>query len=333
MVLEKINLKTLLMTGLSIALLSRANIALAERQTTRESLDRMEEILKMRVDNGALQPRDVLPAIVVSTEPAFEESKTRFPTSALNSLIGIFGAASLRVCEACMAPQTYSDGKRLQQTMGALALTDIAFLDETSRGSAPPAVSAIWLNETEEGVSMRMVDLRTGRILFAENFDPQLTESTRTSRNMNIARDVLRRNRGESLTHAFLDVGIYPNQHIALDWVEQWGESNTNLTGVSFSFIEPVLGLGAVYNKAYPDLGNALLGGKVMLSFPTAIVRVLSRDSSTKLIDPILTAVGIFRYPIPFMNGNYAINFFVTTNAKVGLGVSSLNTSFLPVLP
>jgi hypothetical protein len=99
---------------------------------------------------------------------------------------------------------------------------------------------------------------------------------------------------------------------------------------------DPVLGLGASYAEAFPGLMNSLLGGKLLMSVPTALIKSLTRnlgETSPNGIDPLLTLVGIARTPVPFLNGDYALNVFFSTNGRFGLGVSTLNSSLLPVIP
>jgi hypothetical protein len=305
--------------------------ALGQRDTTREALTRLEESVSLEIEEGRLNVKDLAPAIVVSVQPSFEESKAWYPTAALSTLVHLFGAAGLRSCEACMAPRLWVEEGRVEQSSAGLGAAEIARLDESSRGTSAPARSAIWLDETVEGVSLRIIDLRNSRIVLAENYDRVLAEEGRTTYNMRLAEELSRRSRGDSLAHTFFDIIVYPGQHFSFDVADQWGETNANLFGVSASLYDPVIGVGAAYYRVFPNAYNLTVGGKVLMSVPTAIVRNISSSGDTQVFDRLLTAVLIARMPIG--RTNYAVTFGASTNGQIGLGLSLLNFSVLPFLP
>ena len=89
--------------ALLVALLP--TVAFAQRDTSREALSRLEESLTLQLERGGLSASSVLPAIVVSVTPAYEETRAWYPNAALGALIKVFGTSGLRACEACMAPR------------------------------------------------------------------------------------------------------------------------------------------------------------------------------------------------------------------------------------
>jgi hypothetical protein len=306
-------------------------LAWAQRETSRDALDRLEETLAVRLEEGSgLVIKDLTPAIVVSVTPAYEETKTWFPTAALATLIRVFGAPGLRSCEACRAPRLYMQDGRIEHNTGNLGTVEISRLDESVRGKAAPARSAIWLEETQEGVSLKIIDLRNSRIVMAESFDPSLSEAARTRNNVALTKELDRRARGDSLTHAFVDITVFPHQHISLDWTEQWGDTNANISGFTISILDPVIGVGGAYYRVLPFALNLMVGAKLVLSVPTGLVRALSPNSGN-VIDPLMT--GVFVVRLPFGRSNFGITLTVSTNAKVGIGLSLLNVSLLPFLP
>jgi hypothetical protein len=317
-----------LLLRLSLVLALLPATALAQRDTTREALARLDETMVHRLEDG-VAVKDLLPAIVVSVAPAFEESKAWYPTAALASLVRVFGSSGLRACEACLAPRLYVEEGKIEQSTGALSAAEITRLDEASRGKGAPARTAIWLDETAEGVSLRIIDLANSRIVLAENFDPALITQTRTIKNFSLSRELDRRAKGESLAHTFIDVAVFPGQHVSFDWTEQWGDTNANLSGVSLSAFDPVLGIGAVYFRVIPQAWNLMVGAKVLMSVPTAAVNAVGQSGS--VIDPLLTGVLLVRLPI--FSTNYAVILSASTNGKFGIGISFLNFSLLPFLP
>lgn len=286
-------------------------------------------MLELRIADGLLARDAVAPAILVRAQPRYAESDDWFATRAVEVLQKTLGPGSLRLCEACMAPRAWVDDGRITYQTGPVALEEVARLDEQTRGQSPPARSAVWIDEHRHGVSVRIVDLHTGRVLFAQNVDPNLVELRNTRRVYTLTEELERRARGDSLTQAFVDVTLYPRQHISLDWTDQWGPTNANLTGVTLSLVDPVVGLGVCHYRRV-DVFNMLIGAKGLVSLPTAVARSLSGEGG-QVIDPLLTGVAVAR--VPFGRSNYGATVTVSTNGAVGVGLSLLNVSLLPVLP
>jgi len=320
----------LLLKHLALLAALLPTVALAQRDTSREALARVEETLTLRLEQGGIALKDVTPAIVVSVSPAFEESKAWYPTAALQTLVRVFGSAALRSCEACMASRLFVEEGRLEQFTTTLGTEEIIRLDENTRGKAPPARVAIWLDETLEGASLRIIDLHNSRIVFVQNFDPGLTALARTRRNFTLTEELERRARGDSLTHTFFDVTVYPGQHVSLDIAEQWGDTNANLAGLSLSAYDPVVGVGGAYYRVIPNALNLMVGAKVLLSVPTAIASGIS-GQPTQVLDPLLT--GVFMVRMPIASSNYGVTFSASTNGRVGIGLSLMNITALPFLP
>lgn len=313
-----------------------ASPAFAGTATTRDAITRLEGVFQVRIDEGKLRRRDLLPAIVVSMDVRYEESKDWFAPEALAALARMLGPEQLRVCEACMAPSTHALEGRVEYRSGPLSMDEILRFDEAARGTAPPARAAIWIDETSRGVGIKVVELSTSRVLFAQNIDPELRDERDTEQIMRASAELERRVRGDSLTHLFFDATLYPGQHVSLDWTDQWGETNRNFTGVTLSAFDPVAGFGLVYYRVIGvwDIAGfpiaPQVGGKVVLSLPTAIIEGITGED-TDALDPILSGVFVLR--IPFGRSNYALLATASTNLRFGVGISLLNVSFLPVLP
>lgn len=306
-------------------------MALAQRDTTREALSRLEASLSVRATEGGVLPtKDLLPVIIVSTEARFEETRAWYPTQAIATLVRLFGPASVRLCEACMAPRLRVEGGRVEQSSVGLDVPEIVRFDEGVRGKSAPARAAIWLDETVRGVSLRIVDLSNSRVVLAENFDDARTDAEALKRNAWALKEEERRARGDALTHTFIDIAVLPSQHISFDWCEQWGDTNANLAGVSVSAFDPVLGVGGSYFRIIPEAFNLTVGAKVHVSLITALARALSPDLQS-IIDPLFTATLVVRWPI--FKTNFGLVATLSTNGRVALGISLLNVSLLPVLP
>ncbi len=315
----------LLVLALALAL---GRPAWADPATTRDAMDRLEETLELRLQDGRI-PRDaVAPILLVQAQPRYAASEAWFPTRSIELLEAVFGTG-LRLCAACNAPRVYTQSGRMVMQTGPVGLDEVAELDAQSRGDAPAARTAVWLDEVPGGVSIRIVDLATGRVVFAQNIDPTLSEQANSARMATLTEELERRNRGDGLTQAFVDVAVLPGQHISLDWTDQWGRENRNLSGVTLTLVDPVVGIGASHHRA-TRLFHTMVGAQAVVSLPTALVSAVSADAG-ELIDPLVTVAGVVR--VPFGRSNYGGVLTVSTNGTVGIGISLLNVSLLPVIP
>jgi hypothetical protein len=306
---------------------------MAQRESTRGALTRLEEFLPRRLNDGVISLKELTPALVVSTQPAFEQTRAWYPSAALAALSRVFGVGGLRACEACMAQRLMVEDGRLEQFSTSLSVQDLVRLDEVTRGTTSRAVSAIWLDETLEGVALRIVDLRNGRILVAENVDQHLASQAASRDTVTIAQELERRSRGDALTHTFADFGLLPQQHISLDWLEQWGPDNCNLSGFSLSVIDPVAGLGVAYFRVIPIALNLMVGAKFLLSVPNAIINAFNMGGPPNNLLGDQTFTGAFQLRLPLFKTNYAVFASISTNGRVAIGISLLNFTILPVLP
>lgn len=318
------------LTRATVLLVLVAAPAFAQREATRGALARLEELLPRRLNDGALSMKELTPALVVSTLPAFEQTRAWYPAAALSTLARTFSAGALRACEACMAQRLTVEDGRIEQVATSLSVQDLVRLDEATRGTSPPAVTGIWLDETAEGVAVRMVDLRNGRILIAENVDEKLSTQVQSRDSISKAQELDRRSRGDSLTHLFVDLGIGPQQHVSFDWLEQWGPDNCNLSGFSISVVDPVLGLGVSYFRVIPFAFNLMVGAKFFVSVPNALAGAFSDGPPPNLLgDQMFTGAAQLR--LPLFKTNYALFASLSTNGRVSFGITLLNISFLPI--
>ncbi len=301
----------------------------ADPTATRDALDRLQEVLEVQAEAGAFGAAGSQPVILVRAEPRYIESEAWFQTRVVEVLVPVFADGGLRVCEACSASRAQvGDGAMVVQS-GPVTLDEVRALDDAARGTAPVAGLAVWVDETISGVSVRVVDLSNGRVVLARNVDPNLAESRRSRRTYTQAEELARRARGDGLTQSFVDVAVFPGQHVSIDWTDQWGPDNRRLSGVTVSLFDPVLGVGACHHRA-TRLFDTTVGAQVLMSVPTALVNSFGTDVGD-VIDPMLTAAGVIR--VPFGRKNYGINLIASTNSRVGVGISLLNATLLPVLP
>ncbi len=306
--------------------------AYAQSPTTVDALVRLGEVLELRLEDGQLEADRLRPAVLVSAVALDPAHQAWFSTRAVEVLLLQLGAGSLRICEACMAPRFVTDSTGLTLQTGPVGLDEVSRLDERYRGGAEPAQVGIWLDEQRSGVSVRIVDLASGQVVFAQNVDPMLAEVKNTARIYHLSSELERRARGDGLTQSFVDIGMFPGQHLSLDWTDQWGDTNRNLSGFTLSVFDPLIGVGASHYRCV-KAANMTFGGKLVLSLPTAAVRSIGdvADAGDELLDPLVTIVGVAR--IPFGRSNYGGLVSLSTNGRLGIGISLMNLRLFPVFP
>ncbi len=305
-------------------------MAVASPSATNEAFERLDELLTRRLEDGLLAREDIVPTMLVATKPLYEESAGDFQTRSLRVLLATLGE-QVRVCEACAVPRTQVENGALVTQVGPIGLDEIRRLDEANRGDDPPARSAIWIEEYALGVSIRIVDVATARVIFAQNVDPQLKELDRTRRRYFLADELERRARRDGLTQLFVDVPVWPSQSVSVDWTDQFGKGNRHLAGFSLSLFQPIAGFGAAYHHVIPALGNTSIGGKVYFSLPIAVGSLFVDTSEIDLPDELITGLATVRVPVGRTNLGLVLQ--ASTNGTVGAGISLLNFTLLPVIP
>ncbi len=340
MVLRMLRRTTFLILTPLLLLCSLAEVALSQSLLvqTRDSLFRAEEVLSALWDDGVFDENNLSPMIVVGVFPYSEDTRRELSARGYSVLRRSFRDVTLRICQACMSARVFQKQGRLDYSIGLPPPEDVKRLDEQMRGVSPPARSMVTLTESARGVALEIVSLVNGRVLYAEHFTPELERERRSRQSFSRAAELQRRSRGESLTHSFVDYGLLGYNvagglvgvHLALDWMEQWGPNNEFLTGLSISVVGPVLGVGASAGMAFPQLFDALMGAKVHLSVPNLLVSTIAQ-SDQEIIDPTVTVTGYLR--VPYGLDNYGAFLFGSSSGSLGIGISSLNTSILPVVP
>ena len=304
----------------------------AQNILTLDALARLEEILTQKLETQEINLADHGPVLLIEAKPFYQDSLSSFRSAVLKSITNVFTQGSVRDCQRCEKPYVYEFQGRLIHSTGHLDFQEIRNLDQMIRGTQVAAKSAMWVQETRNGVSLNMVNLYTGQVVFAQNITPELEWTQRSRANFTRSEIYAMRARGERISHAFMDAGGMVGGHWSFDWSEQWGVSNRNLTGFTISLITPILGVGVNYGRIFPNLWNASLGGKFMLSIPSLLVNNLSKGRTSEVIDPLVTFMGFAR--IPFTpRSNFGGFIFVTSSAKLGIGISTFSINLLPVAP
>ena len=323
-----------------LSMLLPANTALAEtpRISVNQSLRHMEERLHGLVEAGNL--RQEMPVLVASISTVSPENEEWFVPYAMKSLVAIFGPNNMRVCHDCIKTEVTETTGRLTLRRNDWNIQKLVQMDQQLRQESPAAKSAIYINENQNIVSVRVVSLADSHVIFAANFDPDFKLLERSE---NIRRhwvELEKRKAGAGHTHVLWDGIMYPNQHLALDILDQFGARGEHLAGISTSMFTPILGLGFAYHYVFQDAWNVSLGTKVLFAAPNLLLRVLFEED-LELIDPLINTVFVLRVPIPETNiavsGMIASGFdsfpFPTQSPTLGVGLTLLNPTFMPVFP
>jgi hypothetical protein len=129
-----------LVFGLALLLaVTATSTAHAQRESSVDALERMAEALEPAVNGGALD--GVAPIILVGARPAFEETRSWFPTAAVVAFADAVGRGKLRACEACMQPRVQAEGGAFVYSSGARSSTPKTSTASSRSKSAPPRSS------------------------------------------------------------------------------------------------------------------------------------------------------------------------------------------------
>ncbi|MCX6131646.1 MAG: hypothetical protein NTX25_21615 [Proteobacteria bacterium] len=182
-------------------------------------------------------------------------------------------------------------------------------------------------NISHEILSIRMVVLNSGELIFASTIDSKVEWSSRSMRNFTDSRLRERQVRGEAIIHRHIDLGLLPlggAPHIGWSIMQQWGSSNQYLSGISISLSNPLLGIGVNWFKVFPRLNNSLIGFKVLGSIPELLTKSLSKGSGSSGLtgDQALTVLGMIKYPLFGQPEQFYLNAYVSSGGSIGFGLS-----------
>lgn len=308
------------------------------RSAVQQSLRHMEERLLGLLEAGNLH--DQMPVLVASVSSLSPENETWFVPYAMRSLVGVFGPGNMRVCNICMKTEVAEKPGLLSLRRKDWSTRELVSADQKIRQQSQPAKSALYVHETRNVVSVRVVSLDDARIIFAANFDPDFSALRRSENIRRYHVELKDRRAGAGHTHFLWDGILYPNQHLALDILDQFGERGQHLAGISTSMFTPLLGVGFAYHYVFQDAWNVSLGTKVLFAGPNLLLRVLFEED-LELVDPLINTVFVLRVPIPETNlavsGMIATGSdsfpFPTQSPTLGVGLTLLNPTLMPVFP
>jgi len=218
-------------------------------QTSRD-LAKLEDTLRFHFNRETDLKKAVVPMLVSTPQHCWVESRDDFAAAAVDVLMSVFNKTQdLIQCPDCDTFRLHvTDNMQVRINNGELALAEMATLRQNSRYANAKSLSSI--KETPSGVQIRITSLTDGSILFAA-----LVDSSQDLDDVkpwhNFSAELERRRRGESLYYVFINFGMYPNVLFQVEWLEQWGKYNQHISGLAWSFVNPIAAIGISYHYLF----------------------------------------------------------------------------------
>ncbi len=306
------------MLSLTFALLGGSPSAIAGETLPTEAMLRLEERLREQREDGLLPVHRMQTLVIASV--VSDKNNTQVLTNALAQTLGRALAIKVMICDSCAAGLIQS-GERTIYESGFVDLDRVRAAYDTW----PEA--ALWAEASGPLLSIRIVSVRDGEVLFADTIDPRVDWSARSVRSFSLSRLNERKARGEVILHTQYDIGLLPlagSPHIGWSLMQQWGSSNQYLSGFSLNLSDPILGIGVNWFRVMPGLSNSLLGFKLMASLPRLMTEALSRGSknNSPIEDKPVSLIGMIKFPMFGPPEKFYFNAYVSTNGSIGLGLS-----------
>jgi hypothetical protein len=289
---------------------------------TQADLNIFEDQLRFEVEKNPTILQDWAPFLVATPQYYWKESKTDFSTASLETVKRVFPQGVLIPCSECAQQRTFvaNDG-RLVVSNGELSLVDLANLK--TQAVYREAKSILIIKETPAGIDARVMSLSDGRILFLKLADSTKTLDTAVAP-LNLARELERREKGESLNYVFMDLGLYPKSTFQFEFLEQWGNRNQHLFGFDLSLWGPAGGLGVTYHYLLPTNRRFNFAGTFFVTLDTL---AMSKDTSGN--PSRIVSQGMVQYAL---SGNYAVFGMINSQEIVSFGITFLNPVLFPFL-
>ncbi len=309
---------------LIILSLSVASHAFSLFEETAEDLQVLEDALLETFPEDSSKRKRIFPLLVATPLHHWKESRDDFGDSILSLLTRAFPGEKIIDCPDCDTYRLHvKKGNRTQINNGMLSLADFSYIKKMPQyREARAFISA---KETPSGISVKIVSLDDGQILYAGVSDSSKTLDSAQPW-FGFQREYQRRQREESLAFARFDLGFVPQPLLQLHFMEHWGTFNQHITGVSLSAIGPTAALGVSYHYLIPKIKR--LDPSISVYFPLQNLGNISNDQDTV---GSLVAAGTATYVI---GDSYGIFLSVWAGGEAGasLGITLYNPLLLPFL-
>lgn len=319
--------------GLALLLLTLQNEAHALFPRTQGDLRVLQDRLLYEFGSERERRKDrdpnvtITPVLIAPPSPYWQESKDDFQAAVMETLSHVFtNPGDMIVCSQCSESRVYMSGDhRSVMQNGEISLSDLARLRQYPAYAA--AKSLLIIRETPSGVSVRVIAVDDGRILYAG-----LADSTRTLADaeppMRLARELDRRQRGEALNYINIDLGVYPTALVQLKFLEQWGSRNQHMSGFALSAYNPNGALGINYSYMLPFWERRLVAAATgFYKLESMFQQKSGQDengNSAAIVGQLMVTYAISGSYGAFITGN--------TDGKFSVGVTLMNPILFPFL-
>lgn len=301
---------------------------------TANDLERLKDFLRDRLIQDTIVQERSLPMLLAVPLHHWEESREDFSEAVLRSLEEVMQEVSEQqekirakviVCGDCDLHRIHvtPQGSTVVNN-GPLSLSELSELKKQSP-AYQEAKSIAFVKETPAGVSMKVMSLSTGELLFFALAD-STQRLSHIQPSLNYAREYDRRKRGEAILHGRLNMGFYPSGTFQLEFLEQWGDLNQHITGLGISFINPTMALGINYKFLPEFTGRSVdFGASIYMSMTDLL------STSSKGITNAISLQTIATYTI---GSHYGVFGAITlgSSSAFSVGLSFYNPIFLPFI-
>lgn len=311
-----------LFVWLTVACSALPQDAWALANSTRAQLEQLEAKLRQHIDDGFMVPAKLTPLTLVETSSNEED-----PEALTNAALPLFSRVlrgPILVCDSCRG--SYEEGP--ERTAYSSGFVDLQKVRDVYRGRQEKPVAALWLRQAEGVLTLRMVSLESGEVLYADTIDGKVDWSARSLRNFTSSQRAERGSRGDVIVHGHIDIGLGllgGGAHVGYSLMQQWGSNNQYLSGLSFNFSDPIFGVGINHFQILPSLDNTILGAKLLFSLPEALSSLGDGDGDSDgsvTGDSLITLVLMAKYPLFSQPEKFYFNVFISTAGLVGCGLS-----------
>jgi len=276
----------------------------------------------------------ITPILIAPPQAYWQESKEDFAPAVMESLSHVFkNSGDMIQCALCYENRVYltNDNRMVTQT-GELGIADLARLRQNPAYKA--AKSVMTIEETPSGISVRVVSVDDGRILYAGVADSTKTLSDAEAP-LRLARELDRRARGEALSYVNFDIGFWPDATVQLKFLEQWGSRNQHMSGFVISGFNPTGALGVNYTYMLPWFDRHMTASatgfyKLQSMFSNNNGNSDTSTSSTGR-NSDASVVGELKVGYAF-SGSYGMFVSGNTDGFVSIGISLMNPVLFPFL-
>lgn len=311
-----------------ITLLFISELASARTQAEKLNLiNKMFTILYEKVEDADLRYESIFPITVVRIESQDDDVDkiiSYIPTKAPDGKL-----ADINICYECIN--------------GSLELSnDEIRFDKGGDLVKKRTKTNMTIIENDFGFVYRITSTKDSLIVDAGTIATGISLENRTEKKFSYYKNQERQFEGRGIYHSMFDLAIYPNPHIAWNYLEQWGEYNEYLSGFSLSIAGPGLGLGGAIFKALPSKPKFLVGAKLYANLFNVLQRTVTGDTGSEeeeqeseedeedeergppdgvLSDNLVTLAIQVRYEL-LDNGRLGLIAFANTDLQFGIGLS-----------